>query len=282
MIATEENIPERVVEFLEEEYRTLSPVISALLDRARGVPQTIDDDAVMGDAAKIIKELRDEAAKAEAFRVKEKEPYLRGEQAVDNFFFPLIEKCKRRDRKQRPGAADILQSRVDDYQQRKLAEEQRKRDEAARIAREEAERRQREEDAARKKAEEERAAAERARKPENIAAKTAIADASAETAAHAKTEATLATQRAEEAHVDTLARPADMVRTRVEQGPTVTMARENYAVIEDETKLDMAKLWPFISLDAKEKALRAWAKTTGYTQQMPGATIGTRPKSVVR
>ena len=41
-------------------------------------------------------------------------------------------------------------------------------------------------------------------------------------------------------------------------------------------------LWPGYSMDAKEKAVRAWAKNTGYLIQMEGATIGKRPKSIVR
>ena len=52
------------------------------------------------------------------------------------------------------------------------------------------------------------------------------------------------------------------------------MTTESYAVIEDEALLDKEKLWPFISLDAKEKAFRAWAKTTGHNVQMLGAKVG--------
>ena len=87
---------------------------------------------------------------------------------------------------------------------------------------------------------------------------------------------------AQQAHIDTLAKPADIVRTRVEEGPTVTMQREAFAIVVDAALLDVAKLWPFVALAEKEKALRAWAKNTGYGTQMPGAEVGYRPKTVVR
>lgn len=281
-ISVEANFPPLVLAFLEDEYANVPTRVTELLDQARALPTTVDDDDVMGRYAKLIKELRDEAGKIEAFRVKETEPYLRGKQAVDNFFFTQAEKCQRRDRKAKLGALDVLQARLDDYNQRKLAAEQERRRQEELKARREADARAAVEEAARRKAEEDRLAADRARKPETTAVKTTIANQSEQAAATALAESALAASKAEQAHIETLARPADMVRTRVEEGPTVTMATEPYAVVEDETKLDMAKLWPFIALDAKEKAVRAWAKTTGHNQQMAGAKIGRRPKTVVR
>jgi hypothetical protein len=281
-IAAEENFAATVTAFLDEEYRELQRTVPELLDEARALPAAIEDDAVMGDYAKLIKRLRDTAARAEAFRVKEGEPYLRGKQAVDSFFASLREKCARNDRKAKPGAADILQARLDDYNQRKLAAEQERRRVEAERLRKEAEDRQRAEAEAARKAEEDRLAAERARKPETVVAKEAVADRSEQVAAEAKTEAALATGKAEEAHIATLAKPADLVRTRIDQGPTVTMATEPYAVVEDYDALDLVKLRPFISHEALDKALRSWARTTGFSQEMPGAKVGRRPKTVVR
>ena len=60
------------------------------------------------------------------------------------------------------------------------------------------------------------------------------------------------------------------------------MATEPYALVEDFELLDKAALWPFIKQDVIEQALRAWARTTGHNQQMAGAKIGRRPKTVVR
>ena len=44
------------------------------------------------------------------------------------------------------------------------------------------------------------------------------------------------------------------MRQRGTDGTLTTMARENYAEVLDATKLDKEALWPFISLEAKEKA----------------------------
>ena len=281
-IAAEENFAASVTAFLDDEYRELLRTVPELLDEARALPPSVDDDGVMGEYAKLIKRLRDTSARAEAFRVKEGEPYLRGKQAVDSFFFSLQDKCARRDRKAKPGAADVLAQRLDDYNQRKLAAEQARRrkeaEEQERLAREARARADREA----REAEEARLAAERARKPETVAAKGEIADRAEVAATDSKIESDLALAKAEEAHIATLAKPADIVRHRVDEGPLVTMGTEPYAVVEDEALLDRDRLWPFIALDAKEKALRAWAKTTSYNHPMAGAKIGRRPKSVVR
>ena len=95
-------------------------------------------------------------------------------------------------------------------------------------------------------------------------------------------ETELAIGKAEQAHIDTLAKPADIMRTRGTDGTLSTMATEPFAEVTDRDQLDKAKLWPFFTDEAIEKALRAWAKTTGHKVSMDGASIGKRPKSVVR
>ena len=67
-------------------------------------------------------------------------------------------------------------------------------------------------------------------------------------ASTASIEADIAADKAQQAHIDTLAKPADIVRTRVEEGPTVTMQREAFAIVVDAALLDVAKLWPFVAL----------------------------------
>ncbi len=272
----------QVTEALQRDYAALEESLADALNEAHTLPTEVNDDETMGVFARLIKRLRDTAARCEAFRVSEVEPHLRAQQATNGYFFALIEQCTRRDRKARPGTADILQSRLDDYQQRKLrAEQERRRKEAEeraaveRAAREEQLRKERE-------AEEARLAAARARKPENIETKRAVAEQAAADASAAGINAQLAAEAAQGAHVDTLSKPADLVRTRTEQGPLVTMAQEAYAEIEDDSLLDKETLWPFIALEAKEKALRAWARTTGHMKGMDGASIGKRSRSVVR
>lgn len=270
-----------VMEALKRDYANLSKTVTTLLTESTAIPAVIETDDDMGKVAALIKKFRDFTARAEGFRTAEKEPHFRAGQAVDSFFFGLMDQCGRRDKKAKPGPSDLLQFELDDYQQKKLLAEQERR----RIAAEEAARVEREARMAAEKLEQEarerRDAAERARVPERIAEKSVIASQAEAAASAATVESMMASDRAEAAYIDTLAKPADIVRQRVGSGPLVTMAQEGFAEIVDQAKLDMATLWPFISLDAKEKALRAWAKTTGHTVQMYGAAVGKRNKSKV-
>jgi membrane protein involved in colicin uptake len=276
------NYASEEVERLSRDYAETSRSVETLLNRYESAPAEIRDDTEKSVVATLIKDMRDADKRIEGLREIEKQPHLRRGQGVDQFFGRLAERLFRRNKKDRPGAADSLNERLTAYDTKKLREEQERRrkeaEEAQRKAREEATR------AAElaKQAEETRLAAERARKPETTAAKTAVADLAAEQASAAQIEAAAALDLAEAAYVDTLAKPAEIMRERLDGGVLTTMARENYAEIVDESQLDKAMLWPFISLDAKEKALRAWAKTTGHGKQMAGAAIGNRPKSVVR
>lgn len=270
------------VDRLANEYAETGRSVETLLSEFDMAPVVIENDAQKGVVASLIKRMRDAGKRIEGIRELEKEPHFRRGQGVDQFFNGLADRLLRRDRKNRPGAGDVLQQRLTDYDTKiLLAEQERRRKEAA-----EAARIQREKDEAARKAaaeaEEKRLAAERARKPETTAAKQEAAAQAEEAASSAKIDAAVAADQAEAAYVDTLAKPADIMRNRGADGTLTTMARENYAEVEDATKLDKESLWPFISLDAKEKALRQWARTTGYRQQMAGAAIGDRPKSVVR
>lgn len=268
--------------YLQEDYAKQPDIVASLLDEARAIPKVIEDAETKSKAASIIKRLRDTAKALDAFHGKEKQPYLRGGQAVDQFFFGLIDKCVRRVKTNNKGAADVLNDRLTDYDNRVLAAEQARRAreaaEAARIAREAQEKAAREA----REAEEARLAAERARKPEAIEQKTVAAQQQETVADAAKVEAVVTTARAEEAHIATLARPADIMRTRGDDGTLSTMGTEKYAAIVDRDLLDKAALWPYLPLPALETALRAWAKNTDYRTPMAGAEVGRRNKSVVR
>lgn len=268
--------------FLQEEYAKQPQIVEALLAEARAIPKTIEDEATKGKTTSIIKRLRDAAKAIDAFHSKEKQPYLRGGQAVDQFFFGLIDKCARRAKGNNPGAADVLNVRLTDYDNRVLAAEQARRkreaDEQARLARVA----QEEADRAAQVAEDARLAAERARKPETAEQKGAVATEKEAVADQAKVDATVSSARAEEAHISTLARPADIMRVRGDDGTLSTMGTEKYAEIVDRTLLSKELLWPYIKQEALESALAQWAKFTDYGQQMPGAAIGRRNKSVVR
>lgn len=270
------------VERLTSDYAELLRSIEEMEREADALPERIDDDETKGRCASLVKRLRDAAKRADGFRELEKQPFLRRGQGVDQFFFGVIDRVAKRNKRDRDGVSDTLLARINDFDARVLrAEQERRRKEAEEAARRAAElRRQQEEEE--RRAREAREAAERARKPENQAAKEAVADQHQAQATETRIEAEIAEERAEDAYVETLARPAEIMRRRGDDGTLSTMKREGYAEIVDETMLDKNALWPFIALDAKEKALRAWAKAQGHRVEMAGAAVGFRNKSVVR
>lgn len=271
------------VERLEMDYAKVVETADALDAEFATHPDEIPDDDGKAIVVDFIKRTRDTTARAEALRVVEKEPHYRRGQGVDQFFFGrIIDRLARRDRKNKPGIADISQARLTAYDTRKLEEERAR---LRLIADEEARKAaaaRAEEARLAQEAEERRLAAERARKPDTQAAKEAAAVQAEQAASAAAVETQIAARAAEEAYIGTLAKPADLMRTRTAGGTLSTVARENYAEITDVTKLDMAILWPLVSLKEKERVLNAWARNTGFTQQMAGAAIGSRPRSVVR
>ena len=273
-----------VTDAMARDYAALTTSIIELLTEARMAPDRVESDEAAISLGVLVKGLRDAFARADAYRTSEKEPYLRRAQAVDAFFFGQMEKCRRRnprDRAEKAGAADILQARIDDFLERKrIAEEARRKAEAAeqaRIAQEAQEKAAREA----REAEEARLAADRARKPEMIEQKGVAAAEAEKRATESQAEAAIAASQAQDAHIATLAKPAEMARTRGD-GVLLTLAKEDYAIVVDRTKLDAAKLFPFFTDKEIEKALRGWAKTTNHNQPMDGAEIGKKNKGVTK
>lgn len=275
---------QRVTDQMAADYAALATSITELLNKAREAATTVDTDDDAISLGVIVKDLRDAFNRADAYRQTEKESFLRSEQAVDAFFFALMEKCRRRnprDRSQKPGAADILQARIDDFLERKrIAEEAKRQQEAAdqaRIAREAKEKADREA----REAEDKRLAADRARKPETIEEKAAIASEAEQRATESQAEAQIAATQAQDAHIATLAKPAEMARTRGD-GVLLTLAKDNDAIVVDRAKLDVVALFPLFTDKEVDKALRGWAKITGYNKPMAGAEIIKKNKGVTR
>ena len=274
---------QQVTERMRDEYGQVEKTVAELLDEARELPKAIDNDETKGKFTQLIKRFRDVKIRLEAFHAKEKEPFFRGGQAVDQYFFGMIDKCMRRNKTNNPGAADVLGKRLTEYDDRIEAERRAKLAREAEEARRIAEAARREEERLAREAEEARLAAERARVPEKIAEKEAVATVKEVAADAATVEVAVATAKAEDTHIATLVKSADLMRHRDEESGTLsTRAMEKYAEVVDRNKLDFIKLAPFFNMDAVEKALRGWAANTGYTQSMDGAAIGKRPKSVVR
>lgn len=259
---------------LSRDYAELAGSAASLLETARSLGETVENERELEGFSNVIVAMRDAAARAEAARVAEKEPYLRGGQAVDGFFSSLKERLSK--------GMNVLQRRVDAYQQRKRdAERERLRLIAEQTAREERERREAAAKAARE-AEEKRLAAERARLEQTRAAKGASASVAEQEAAAAAAAASTAAQEAEAARIDTLRPSADLVRERFEGGRVVTGQDVGYAELVDRDKVDMNALRPYFTDKEIEKALRGWAKATGHSKQMAGAEIGFRFRAPVR
>lgn len=238
--------PASVADWLAVEYSLQEEDAQKQLSLARSLPEVVEDDDDLAKYTVVITGIRTVIKNGEAARVKEKDPYLKTERAIDAFFKGIETRLAK--------AAGVLERRVHEHQMRKLAEERRRREQ-------EAAEREREADEARKKM-------ERARSIEKVAER--------------EIEAHLADMRAQQADAMTQAKPADMVRTRVEGGPLVTASRVPFVDVTDYDKLDLEKLRPYIARDALMRAVRAWARLTNHQEKMDGAIIEMRDATVIR
>lgn len=266
-----------VTERMAREYAELQSTVAELGAEAETMPASITTDEEAAPISALVVKLRDVHGRAKAFHKKEKEPYLRGGEAVDAFFFTLMETVQT--------TGKNLTGIVNDLKQRQLAEERRRREEAA------AEARRIEAEARAKLAEEQRlrdeaaAAAARARKPETIETHQEKAAEHADAAEVARVDTMMARDKAEVATHATLAKPSAMVGKRFEAagiGGKVTMRQVPKVAIIDASKLDLEKLRPFIAEAALLSALKAWAKVTGHKTMMEGASILMVDDTVIR
>jgi hypothetical protein len=272
---------QQVMDRLALDYKATLDNVAALLDEARKMPATVETDEQALLAGALVKRMREAVKSIEDKRVLEKEPHLRAEEAVDQFFFPLRDKLARRTKTAAAGGADILDARTQDYLVRKQAAEQAERDRAAAEQRRLADARQAEADRLEREASEAREAAGRARAPSQVEAKGAIAEEKERQLAEARAEAAVAAERAEDARIATLEKPADV--SRVAGGNvSLSLGREKYAIVTDRALLDYSKLAPFFTDVEVEKALRGWAKSTFHREKMGGAEVGERQKGVTR
>jgi len=273
-------------ERLLRDYSYLENAVAELL--AKGEPiEVVDSQEVKDIVTGLIKEMREAYKRVKGVHEAEKAPHLERGRAADSVFFGLMERISRGQKKAAAeGIADRLNRLLTDYDTRLLIAEQERRRaeaaEAARKAREAAEAEAR----ARAEAEAARLAAERARKPETQAAKESVAEVKEEQASSATVEAVVTAAKAEDAYIDTLARPADIMRQRTASGALATMGTEPFAEVTDRNVLELEKLRPYLPAAALETAVRAYAKSVGYSDdpsvQIKGARFGKRPKSLVR
>jgi hypothetical protein len=286
------------VERLQNEYGYLGETVENLL--AKSKPITVVDSPETKDTVKgLIKDMRDAFKRIKGVHEAEAAPHLERHRGVNGFFFGLLDKLGRRDKKANEGEGDRLTRLLTDYDVRILAEEEERRRraamEAARIAREKAEaeaKAAREAAEAAQAAEEARLKAERARLPETQAIKAEAAQeaaqgalAASEALSGARVETTVAAAKAEEAYIDTLAAPKDIMRQRSDDGILSGMASEKFAEITDRNVLDLERLRPYLAAAALETALNKYAASVSYSSdesvQIRGARFGKRPRSRV-
>lgn len=261
---------------LAEQYAPLAATVTALLAEIKeSAPVTVETDTDNTALGAFVKRLRDTITDIEAKHAAEKNPYLRSGQIVDQLFFGMRDRLKK--------AREILQRRGDEFTARKVAEERIRRQQEAAAAAAEARRKQEEAAAAERQAAEIQAAADRARKPENIERLQTAANEQTGIAAVKQVDEMIATSNAENAALAAAAPAAVIARNRDETtGLLATAKTAPYVEITDADALDKSKLWPFISEAEKLKALKAWARTTGHKQPMDGAIIEMRNRADYR
>lgn len=280
---------QQVTDRLALEYAEFPRTMDKLMEEASRLPAVVNTDQEALQVGGIIKRMRDLDARIESVRALEKEPYLRGGNAVDalmNGWRDLIGKRNKNDRAAKNGASDDLQLRINDHQNRKIAEENARLLAERRIAEAAAE------EARKKAAREAQEALEasqkaaRARAAATQTATRAAAEAAQAAADQAAQDAERLRNEAEEARMAALAKPADIARVRGNAeggaGVTLTVAQEPYALLTDRSKVDMNLLRPYFTEAEIEKALRGWAKSLGHKVKMDGAEIGFRNKGVTR
>ena len=261
-----------VTDRLAADYAALSDAVEALI--ATDMPEAVTDASDLDAISAHVATLRDKDKDVKALRIAEKEPFLRGGQAVDQFFNDISYRLLK--------TMEALSDRVTVYKRRQLAEER------ARRAAEEAEARRAQEAAsarlraAAEAAEEAERAAARARKPEHIEAHKEVALDQNHIAEVARIDTIMATDAVHEATLATLAKPADIVRERTQSGRLVTMKQIGHAEIVNVDLLDLTTLRPFIKEEHLLMAVKAWAKQTGFKKQMPGALVEMREVSDIR
>lgn len=286
-VAGDNQAPDHGVEVtrrLEADYAETAKVVTELLNEARALPKEVTSEADVGTFSDLVVKLRDAKTRIAGFHGLEKQPYLRGGEACDQFFFTLWGKLTKQGRgKNDPdGAVEVLTRRVNAYQTKIQEEERRRRleeeEEARKVAAAAEETRLKAEQLAREKED----AAKRARNPEK---KAALLEEAQDHKVDAKvaevTEAAARTNLSEKQAAST-AKPADLVRSRSDGGTMATMRQVGYTEITNADLLDLQVLRPFIKEAHLKMALDAWAKVTGHKKPMPGAIVEMRNDTVIR
>jgi hypothetical protein len=245
------------------DYAELVDAAHETIRQADALPLAVESSEDVTAIASVVVKLRDLIGRTESHRKAEGLPYLRSKEAVDAFFFQLKEQVD--------NVRKELTARVDRYKQQQLALERARREAEAAAARQAQMEAQRAQELA-------EAAQRRARSAETAMQREAEA-------ARARVEAQSAEAAAEQSTLATLARATALVGERFEgreRSGLVAMAKNPIVFINDVSKLDLVLLRPFLKEEHLLVALRQWAKATNYQQDMPGATVAVRDRTVIR
>lgn len=239
---TNSNVPDTIEQIgidLAERHATLVGRKDELLAAAARVPAVISDHETSERLADFIKQFTTALTKTDAQREAEKDPYLRGGQAVDAFFNRGIKGPLEATKK------DLLQRQTDWLNKVRL-EKQAELEKAAAIAR------------------------EAERKAQVAAARTAAAARGAVTLQRAA-EAAAAVEQAERdrlaAEAAAKVKAAELTRTRGEHGAVQSLRTEKSFKPFDSKLLSQEALWtlrPYLAQADVEKAVRAAIKAGIY------------------
>lgn len=241
LVEASDNLPPPLIttDALAMDHSQLGRQVADIEALLAGLPPRIDDDETNGPWQDKILDVSKIAKGIEATRVAAKAPYLKAGDIVDSYFRTLQARAV--------AVHGAISSVVENYLQRKAAEERARREAAARRLREE-ENHQRQEAA--RRAEEARKA-EEANRPKT-AERHEVKAAEAEMAA--RTTAATATAMEQSAQ----AKSADLARTRSTTGSLGTLQDKWEFSIDDIDALKGAPLWQYIDRTAKEKAIRKY------------------------
>ncbi len=220
-----------------------------LLASAERTPETVEDEEMNKRFATLAKLLAALVKQTETGRTGEKAFWLKGGQKFDAWFHQITDPVK--------AAKLSLEDRQTEWQLKVAAEERRRRQEEERLAREEAEK------LAQEAAKREQEARDAKSLDDAIAAEEAAKQAAADAEVAAKAAA---------------AKPADLSRTRSDEGAVASLRTWWDLRDLDRDKVDL-ELWrQHISIDALEKACRSFIKAGG--REAPGVVIFENSRTV--
>jgi hypothetical protein len=235
---------------LSVDHHTLSVLIDEIGKKAIKVPAKITNNETLDPWQDQLSEITKLLKNIEAKREDTKAPYLQAGRMVDGYFTELKSRLLK--------FYSQIATPVESYLKEKRDEERRRLEAEAKRIREEEERqrviteqKRREEAEATRKAEE-------ARREATRLANDARAEAANRQALIAADRAREAAEQAAALERQAQARSADLARTRSSSGTLSTLTDSWDFEIMDIDEIKGAPLWPYITRDAKEKAIRKY------------------------